>query len=336
MSNRNENGIWNENPINYPGKTLTDSDRRYITQEQAGILNSNESPTALDAKINELFDSTKRSLHYFFSLNPTVDSYPYIPNEFGVQKYDLYVLNKICLTLKRRIQKSNGSPEIIDDFLLSDGAEPIINLIDSAYLHHIPHYTEMFEELDRRRVKNPELQEVYIGRDATFMYQARRAQFIARRESAKSLIYVNYPRNFISDTHMDTETRLQYLKDQGLTDIDNAVFIDTGFQGSIPRHIIRDVFGANNIDDKILLIYSINEPYLGDSGQRRHESVLEIEEAPQHEETAKALYNHKSGKIKATGEPTGDTVRFKYDLLRLLIMRHFYLEGLYTSGKLIS
>jgi hypothetical protein len=145
--------------------------------------------------------------------------------------------------------------------------------------------------------------------------------------------------------HIGDQTRLQYLKDHGIHKEDDWVFIDTGFSGNIPMHIMEDLFDMSDLDSmskRILMIHSNTDTVMPREDAQIIKSdrngtrmaTTDIETAPKPEDAADTLYKHESGKIKAAGHQNDPVTTFRYDVLRHIIMRHFYLDGLYKINKL--
>lgn len=257
------------------------------------------------------------------------DKYPFL-SSFGKESLDERILAKTLRSLHRRLQKRDGAIAPFSDYQ----KERMAKIIREVYGTHVPAYTDMFRDLDERK---PAL-EVYLGRDGAFMYYARRAQLWGRGEKTQGrIVYLNYPRG-IKDESFSVEERRKYLKDRGITDVSNAIFIDTGYQGSIPEHILKTIFGIESpeeIDKRILLI----ESSYSDRRQVRRTSrdnsdVSVIEGSPMLAGSARGLYEHAGNKkLTPFAHPEDPFTIFSHEAIKFLCMRHFYLQGQQEAKK---
>ncbi len=336
--------IRNENPFTKDGNEYTDSDRI----SAAELANTWPKPSKDDINLMLLETKLRKQAIKFFSNKELLKEYPALIG-FGDTLLDNKILHKILIKYlqQQRIYKLPSISQSISDitnlgftvrkYIDNSNIETAITKsLEQIYQYHIKYYVQIFTELDERLIKNPNSQEVYLGRDAMFMYQARKAQFIAQGLPTNNLVYINYPTNFIGYRTSLTKTdKLTYLKDNNIINIDNVVFIDTGVSGSIPQDIMSNLFNikdADYINDRILLIKSKvagrRGKYITDNA-----SIYSTESSPKPEHTALGLYKHKSGKIKTYAMQKDVTKILQYDLLRHVIMRHFYLDGLYKKEK---
>ncbi|MFZ2886853.1 MAG: hypothetical protein WA021_03470, partial [Minisyncoccia bacterium] len=156
-------------------------------------------------------------------------------------------------------------------------------------------------------------------------------------ESARNVKYLNYSRN-LRAPKFTVEERRQYLKDRGITDVHDLVFIDTGYQGSIPEHILHDIFGMNDyaeIDKRVLLLETgIASRQIRKSPGANSGSVGMIEMSPMLTQSAVGLYsNPKSGKLAAYAQPNTPETILAHEAIKYLVMRHFYLQGRSERNK---
>lgn len=252
--------------------------------------------------------------------------------KFGDLPQDELLLQRVTEDFHRRMKRWESSkPErgahpydpainTLEGYLRSD--------IQQLVQNHLPAYEDTFLELDKRETT----QEVYLGRDAIFMYYSRRAQLLARGEkTAKRILYLNYPRSIMGGS-FTTEERIEYLQSAGIKDISKCVFIDTGYRGSIPRHIMS-LFSIpeEEMRHHILMIKSSAEsktqvPRRNLNG-RVEDDVHVIENAPKPADTAEGLYRDKiSGKIKTYSRPFDVPQILRFEVLKYLAMRYFYMR----------
>ncbi len=328
--------VKEENPYEKEPEFFNDADRRIVSTP---IQNSK--PEKRKANIFSLFGNKRREqaqpiedpflksqVAYLEELaSRTVEQhknkYPFL-SPFGKEDFDKRILEKTVRSLHHRLKKRNG----MTGPLTEDQKGSLTRVLQEVYENHVPAYTDMFRELDERK---PAL-EVYLGRDGAFMYYARRAQLWARGESTKGrVVYLNYPRG-IQDESFSVEERRKYLKDRGITDVSNAIFIDTGYRGSIPEHILKVVFGIESIDEinkRILLIESTYENKRQVRRSRESGSdVGVIEGSPMLTSTARGLYKHAgNNKLTPYASPHDAVTIFLHEAIKFLCMRHFYLQG---------
>ncbi len=324
---------------------LDDKDRRRVQD----LIKDNE-----NFEFKKLYNKTLKLLDQLFAENnPLTDMYPFIPRGFNEREQDSVQLKKLFATLQIRLEKLKKEigkpPYFVRRFHISPQTylpkiKKIERVLDDVYRRHIPAYEEMFTELDKRRNNKPYMQEVYIGRDAVFMYQARKIIYILRgvKVTKRLVTYINFPRPFTNPNKLDINRAKRYLKDHHIHSPDNAIFIDTGFKGSVPEYIISTIFGIRGpnireyMDDHILLIDGPGSRCItkNKTAYTPGHNAITIERAPKHDSVAESLYIHNSGKLEAYGKPNDIGTRFYYDLMRYIIIRHFYLEELYKQGKL--
>ncbi|MCI0597722.1 hypothetical protein L0Y34_01475 [Candidatus Parcubacteria bacterium] len=187
----------------------------------------------------------------------------------------------------------------------------------------------MFSELDERDAA----MEIYLGRDAVFMYYARRALLWGRGEkSQKKVVYLNYS-TLVKEERFTVEERRRYLRERGITDVSNAIFVDTGYVGSIPEHILKEVFDIHDreeIDKKILLISANDEKRMVRKSFRHDKtaSIAPIEWGPMFTRSATGLYeDKKTGKLQPIAKPSDAGTILGHETIKYLCMRHFYLLG---------
>ena len=256
--------------------------------------------------------------------------YPFL-TALGSENFDDRILTDTVRSYSQRVSKAKKnwrmryapvSPE--------EQTNRIRDAILSVYRYHIPAYEAVFSDLDMRNAA----QEVFIGRDGMFMYFARKAQFWGRGESGAGKVkYLVYGMT-IRDSVMTTEERKQYLKDSGITDASDAVFVDVGHIGTVPEHILRDIFGftdKNEINKRIAMIASPFPERKVTHEMTTEESMrhsVAIEKAPKPIWHVVGLHRHpKTGKITPTEGPERPETILEHECIKYLCMRHFYLKG---------
>ena len=353
-----ETGIGSDMHMHKGLSTLSDTGRRKINAYRKHLFALSAPLKSMAVrKVEQYF---KKILQNFsFSESAFVQQYPFANREFGEMPFDKRLLQHIAATfLWRSIQTGTFFARIGEARTILYGINDVVyekidSTMHSIYAHHIEMYTLLFQDLDNKRKHNPNQIEVYLGRDAMFMYQARKAQLIARGESTKKIVYINYPRAIQNNLQITHAVRRKYIADRSARatndfarDVEqgNVEFIDTGYAGSVPEHIMRDVYEQDDdafIDEHINLIGVAYNTYAlrcteslryGNGGTAVHA----IEHAPKPECPATGLYkNKRTGKIDTCALERGPIHQFKYDMLRHIIMRHFYLQGKYEkeTGK---
>lgn len=320
MSIENFNKEEHANPF-------TDTERRKVAQkENVG--------TSFLSSISVIFKSKEPRSEYKLAIileelarKITKDEskkYPFL-KKFGKEDFDTRVLSNVVHSFNERIKKEFNSSDKTKRWNKGE-TQNLKGLLDNVYKDHIPVYTDMVTELEKRSSS----QEVYLGRDASFLYYARRAYLWGKGEKTKDQIrYIVFPTKF---TNFPTDEKTQYLQDNKIntTDINDTVFIDTGKAGSVPENIIRSVFNISDpkeIDSHILL--------MGGRESRRVKLkaasmslVSTIESAPKTIfRPSTLLKNEASGKLVPNVTHAAPEEILKHEAMKYLIMRHFYLQG---------
>jgi hypothetical protein len=179
--------------------------------------------------------------------------------------------------------------------------------------------------------------EIFLARDASFMYYARRAQLLGRGESANKVVLINFSQRMLTAGFSQDELR-EYLASQGVTDVSDAVFVDTGWHGTIPAYLLTEVFefqDEKEVNRHILLLESKNSHRQILRMKAGRITAKDIEDSiPKPEDSATGLYrDEKSGKVLAYSEPSRSALAYlQYDIFKYLCMRHFYLQGRSERG----
>lgn len=258
--------------------------------------------------------------------------------------------------LERQIRTLFAKCQILDHFgnYETHDAEhklPIALIANYAntYRIQIPLYDKLYEEFDELQQQSP-VQEIYVLRDGIHAFDGRRAQDVARRrkmgvwerlrkkrvgERARlNLKYIVYPRCFIDI--LDRRAKIMYLSQHGITLESNPHFFDTGFRGTVPEDILHNLGCPDKeIDQKITLLQSRSDKrqakYISDSSDIPLTTAITdyIEDGAKPELQAEGLfYNPKTGRIEHIAGPTKPQDQFRYELARLALRRHYYLQEL--------
>ena len=259
-------------------------------------------------------------------------SYPFL-TPIGSESFDDRILKNIINSYKRRTIKMFGrSTESFKE--LKERKPKLRDEALNIYGYHIGAYKSIFEEVERR---NPAL-EVYIGRDAIFMYAARRAYLWGCGKSARNIKYLEFPKEF-TVPEGDPQILREYLRDRGISDATNALFIDTGFYGSVPSYILRKIFkfsDENEIAKRILMIASRDSKWELKGwdpndifSQQRNYVAHQIEKASKPTgDTIRGLYRHPhTEKLMAYALPSSEYEILAHEFIKYLCMRFFYLKG---------
>lgn len=181
----------------------------------------------------------------------------------------------------------------------------------------IPLYQRVFEQMDEELS-----QEVYLGRDGIFAYEARRfqhrsrkaARIPSRRSRPKYLVY---SRAYKDDIGLGS--KYFYLRKQGVTE--NSRFFDTGFSGSIPEDILKSL-GKDIKDEQIIMLSAKKESRRckNISENMRDSIVDEIEHRPKMVYSSKG-FDEEYNPIEEEAHPIS---RFIYRVVRLALRYRFY------------
>lgn len=317
--------VWNQRELDARDRKTIERDAKEELPEDVSALFSILEKSARE--VIERYRATYPFLKAFGEFSPG-----------GNALFDEMALKKIVLAYRERLQKRGRVEDIANQEVVAQLKYAIEYYMAETYAAHITAYTGVFEDLDELNFN----QEVFIGRDGVYMYYAREAQRLAREgQSADTLsrhvILLDYPTNFIH-TLTPNESK-EYLHDHGITDVSNTVFIDTGYSGSVPEHILRHVFNVQDdaeVDKRIVLISStLNNNRQSKGVQRRGGGgAAVVEESPKPHQKSDGVYrNTKAKKLESFALPETPEALLMHDVIQFMVMRHFYQQGLYESGR---
>lgn len=319
--------IGDKDPYKAHPTRLTDEDFIHIAEQATG---DRERPEGIETLENFLW----------FLTNEITEKerakYPFL-TAFGTEAFDRRLLEKAALSHARRAR--DFAPEDMEGL-----RGKLLTEVGKIYRYHIPAYSRIFLELDKRK----RAQEIYLGRDGAFMYYGRRAQLWGRGEKTQGrVIYIWYSRMTmgISETKdgrklpgllPTKEQQERYLREHGVENVNNAIFVDTGHKGTVPKHILRDVFGVpeNEVDEKILLVASDDFPKLRvrwetEAEESRATDVAnQIEKSPHLTREELGFYEDTgNSRLRPFAPPSEPIDIFAHECIKYLVMRHFYLQG---------
>lgn len=218
----------------------------------------------------------------------------------------------------------------------------------------IPLYDTLFEEYDNLRKEGRNPFEVYLGRDADYADDSRRAQDVARRrklgreervrrKEAGEVVGVqrtriSYPRYFRDrgrEESKEVKERLaeelrRFLKDEGIDEGLDLLFFDTGFNGTIAEHIMKvQGLSEEEIEQRIRLL-SAKKENRRVSGLDKNvidSIVYLIEDRAKKEYSAEGFTrDKKTGKFRHIAMPTSAKEQFHFLMIQQAVTRHYWLK----------
>jgi hypothetical protein len=235
-----------------------------------------------------------------------------------------------------------GTKPSNQDYLdaLSEGIYALFSLpaqTERLFTHDLPVYDLVFDVFDRRARTDEDHLEIYLGRDGMYAYYGRLGEVAARGDVSN--VGPEFEENF-NDTrfkymvystnikHQPLELRQQYIG-QHVSDGDSPHFFDTGFRGSIPEDILRVLgYSDEETDARIHLLNSGHNP----NDARRLETLSHnvdihgIEDSPKPENSSMELKIVAGGLLGYTASKTSLVEQFKYQVMRTMLIRHFWIK----------
>ena len=223
-----------------------------------------------------------------------------------VLRYDIYIPNT------QDISHLNFS-----DYILASDFGSVLKQLN----------TFLEELLNKKRLYQLE-REIYLGRDAVYMYIARRSYLLGKREFSRGKVkYIDFPRSFICYDKERARNVKEYLNSILGENISDVIFIDTGYHASVPCHIL-DMYSVESEDFKkhILMLDSDKNEFTIRS--KREVQYTAVESLPKAFRKARGLYHLPSGKIKTFAPPVDFDEFISFAILSFVAAHHFYKKGL--------
>lgn len=165
----------------YEGRILDDQDRRQIIVDRNPSVISKALRRIFSPKETGKGEALKSLLTHVATAvtKKRCRQYPFL-TLFGDEDFDKRILTDSIRSYTQRVRNDKKNwRAFYNPVSFEEQTVGIRHAVNSVYKHHIPTYESVFADLDQRKAA----QEIFIGRDAIFMYFARKAQLWGKGQS---------------------------------------------------------------------------------------------------------------------------------------------------------